>query len=214
MLVSESIPAQRFGPTSGLITGTLGLLGCAVAMVAVLVDDVSTGSIRVALGIGTVGVLVWAYLLRPRIIVESGGTLLLRNAFADWRVPLAGIKVVGVRAVTTVKTADGGRYEGVAVGRKIRSMVRGDRPSPGGGFLRLGGVLGPGAAPVPEPPAPRPTRPTERALPDFVTEQVLNAAGRARDLGIPDGPAQRLYAVPELVAFGLFLAAFAVSFAF
>lgn len=214
--MSATIPAQRFGPSSGGVTGGLGLLFCAAVSVIVLADEVSTASIRVVLGACAVAVVLWAYLLRPRVIIESGGTLLLRNAFADWQVPLAGIKVVGVRAVTTVKTADGGRYDGVGVGRSVRNLVRGSGArddASGGGIPMFGMPLPRMPAPDP-PPTVRASKLTDQSLPDFVTEQILNAADRARALGIPDGPARRLYAIPELVALGVVLVALTVSFAF
>ncbi|RNL62987.1 hypothetical protein EFK50_14820 [Nocardioides marmoriginsengisoli] len=202
--MSDSVPAQRFGPTSGTVTGVLGLVLCAGAAAALLVDDVSAAHVRTVLVLLAVAVLIWAFMLRPRVLIEPAGTLLLRNGFTDWRIPLASVTDVEVRAVMTVRTSDDGRYQGAGVGKSVRQLARANRPATGGGFFRLG--------PPPAPEAPGKPKPTDQSDADFAAAQVLAAAQRARDLGLAEGPGFRLYAVLEIVAFAAAVLAAVIAF--
>jgi hypothetical protein len=194
--MDDLVPAQRYGPTSGVFSGVAGLLICAVAVVVSVVDGLTSGSLRFVLAALVGAVLIWAFLLRPRIVIESGGrTLLLRNPLVDVRVPLAAVKVVGVRAVTTVKTDDA-HYEGVAVGHPVRKIVR--------------GRLGPDQGDAPR--TWRTPRLTEMSTQDIMTEQVLHAAAEARAQGLPAEPVERRWALPELVLLAVFTVALVVSF--
>ncbi len=208
--MTDLTSAKRFGPTSGVAYGVIGLIACAGVSLIALTGEVTEGSVQVALGAAVVAVLLWAYMLRPRIVLdEAGGTVLLRNAFVDWRIPLAVVRVVAVRTVTTVKTDDG-RYEGAAVGYPLRKIVRGQT---GGtpGRLMLGqapqtGTWGDGNAG-----AVRSSRPTDQPLQEFMADQILFAADRARELGKAGGAVQRQRAWPELVALVVTVAAFVVG---
>lgn len=202
--MSDSIPEQRFGPTSGVVSGVAGLLVCAAVIGLAVADGLGTISVRVVLGALAGAVLVWAFMLRPRIVIEQGGrTLLLRNAFVDRRVPLAAVKVVGVRAVTRIETEDA-RFDCVAVGRPLRKAVR----RGAGPFGTLQGQWGS----TPQSAHDVPRQITEMSTHDLMTEQVLYAADQARMHGYPDAPVERKPAVPELVLLGVFLVALAVSF--
>lgn len=204
----SDVAEQRYGPTSGVFTGVVGLVGCAAVVVVAVVDGLSSTSLRFVFAAGIAGVLVWAYMLRPRVVLEAGGrTLLLRNPFVDLRVPLAAVRTVGVRAVTTVKTEEE-RFDCVAVGYPVRRLVRGGGavdPSPTvglfGRMMRL---------PSPPPPAHSP-RLSEMSVQEAMTEQVLYAADQARLQGHPEAPVERRLAVPELVVLGGFLVAFVVA---
>lgn len=207
--MSDSTPALRFGPTSGVFSGVAGLVVCAGFVVGALHDGVDLGSVRVALGALVAAVLVWAYLLRPRIVIEEGGrTLLLRNPLVDTRVPLAAVKVVGVRTLTTIKTEDA-RYDAVAVGHSVRRLVRGERNRTG----MMDAFFNARMPTVPEPKGAIEHAPriTDMAVQDAMTEQVLAAADRARSRGLPAEPVERHRAVPELVALGVLTVAFVVS---
>jgi len=189
--MSDLSPVKRFGPSSGVVAGVVGLVACAGIAAIALTGEVTEGSVQVALGAAVVAVLLWAFMLRPRIVLdEAGSTVLLRNSFVDWRIPLAAVKVVGVRTVTTVKTEDGGRYDCAAVGYPLRRIVRG----------QTGNEPRPGALPS--------RRPTDQPPQEIMADLVLVAAERARELGRPAGPAQRLPAWPEIAALVIAVAAF------
>jgi len=185
-------PERRYGPTSGTVTGIVGLVVCALVIGLVAAGDLTSGSVRVALGAAGAAVLVWAYLLRPRIVLEAGGaTLVLRNPLSTWRLPLDSVRVVGVRAVTTVKTDDA-RYDAVAVGYPVRKLVRDARP----GARNHDDVL-------------RVVRHDEQTV---MTEAILAAAERARLLRVAGQPAARSYAVVEIALLALAVVGFVATY--
>jgi hypothetical protein len=203
---------RRFTPTSGTVMGWLGVGVAAVVLVAVLVDDQSLGAVRFCLAVAISGLLVWCYLLRPRVVIGSD-QLELRNAFSSWHVPLADIRRVRVRAITSVHT-DERRYDGVAIGRPVRAIRSGRsvKTSHRVGFPGFGSA-------VLDDPNPNPARGKGESLgadqiADLVTEQILAAADAARAGGPEPGgtgvTARRTWAVPELVALGLLALAFVV----
>jgi hypothetical protein len=169
--------ARRFTPTSGTVPGWTGV-GLAVAGVGViLLDGRSPGAVRFALVVATFGLLIWCYLLRPRLVIGTT-ELELRNAFSSWHVPLADVRRVAVRAIMSVYTEDG-RFDGVAIGRPIRSLRRQPPRAPTVGIPGLGGRRLPELAGAPTRP-----RPVDRldadAIADLVVEQVLAASDDAR----------------------------------
>jgi hypothetical protein len=183
----------------------------AAALGDVLVDGHSRSGARFGLGAAIFGVLIWCFMLRPRLVIRSA-ELELRNAFGSWHVPLASVRRVAVRAVTRVYT-DERRFDGVAVGRPARSLVRG-RPARQDTI----GVPGFGAS--------RLTQPAESSrLPkgqldadmtaDFVVEQILHAADRARAAlsghDSSSGTPARRWAWPELAVLVLLVVAFGLS---
>ncbi len=174
------------------MTGVVGLGVCAVVVGLELADDLTVTSVRVAIGAAEAAVLLWAYLLRPRVILEAGGAaLVLRNPLSSWRIPLDSVRTVVVRTVTTVKTDDA-RYDAVAVGYPLRTLVR---------ELR-GGGRGPEDA-------PRIPRHDEQAV---MTDAILAAADSARRLGVSGPPASRSYAVVEIGLFAVAALAFASTY--
>lgn len=172
---------QSYGPTSGTVAGWIGIVLAAVVVGVLLVNERSEGGLRAALAIALVGVVVWCYLLRPRILIRPA-TVVLRNAFSDWEVPLSAVQEVSVRTVTGVYTAER-RYDGIAVGRTVRSILRSQGKGSG----------------------------DETA--DLVTGQIMRAAARARESGEPAGTPVRTPARPELVVAGVLAAALLVSLA-
>jgi hypothetical protein len=189
---------RRFTPTSGTAAGWTGLVLAAAALVVVLVDDRSVGSLRFAMLVAIFGLLVWCYMLRPRVVIGTA-ELELRNAFSSWHVPLADVRKVAVRAVTRVHTDDR-RFDGVAVGRPARSLRPG-RPArrQAVGLPGLGGYTMSEQATPPRAPGDL----DANGIADFVTEQILVAADRARESHADAGVAHRSWAWAELGALGL-----------
>lgn len=204
---------QRYGPTSGSFTGFLGLALCALVVGLVLAGDPSPGSVRVAIAAAGAAVLIWAYLLRPRIILEAGGaTLVLRNPLSTWRLPLDSVRVVGVKTVTTVKTDDA-RYDAVAVGYPLRKLVRDSvpgAPGPSLSGMMLPSLRGTTLDPTDDEPS-RLARQDEQTV---MTEAILTAADQARVLRLAAPPATRTYAVLEIALAVLAVVAFAATYLF
>lgn len=205
-LSAEQGDDRRFTPTSGTTAGWIGLILAAAMLVVVLVDDQSVGSLRFSLVVAIFGVLVWCYMLRPRVVIRAA-EVELRNAFSSWHVPLAEVRRVAVRAVTWVYTDDR-RFDGVAVGRPARSL----RP---GRAARTQSVGLPGLGGVTMPTKPAPPRAhadlDANGIADFVTEQLLFAADRARATPIQVAPSHRSWAWLELGALVLLVVGLVVS---
>ncbi len=192
--MSQPQVAQRFGPTSGTFSGLAGLIGCGVVLVVAVSDGPSVTAVRLGVGDLLVAVLLWAFMLRPKVVLESDSVLVLRNPLSDWRIPLASVTRVDVRTVTMVFT-DERRYVGVGVGRSVRAIVRRatpGHPEPGGGSLR----------PT--------TKITAGTLPDFVIDRIQHAADIARETGQPTGPGERVPAWVLIAAAGVLAVALVV----
>ena len=182
-----------YTPTSGTVSGWIGLVIAGAFLVAVLAGDRSVGGARYAFAALIFALLLWCYMLRPRVVV-GGSDVELRNPFSSWHVPLVDVRSVEVRAVTMV-TTDARRYDGVAVGRPARTLLRGGQQrarfmSTPGRTMRLPN----------EPEATRLQRGQldANAVADLVVEQVLFAAGQARERGETSRPATRTWAALEL----------------
>ncbi|MFL6155781.1 MAG: hypothetical protein ACJ72D_06820 [Marmoricola sp.] len=195
---------QRYGPTSGTLSGWAGLVLCALLVVAFSVSHFDAVSVRWILVVLAVAVLIWSMMLRPVIIVR-GATVVLRNPFSSWLVPLAAIEVVAVRAVTRIE-AGGQGYNAVAVGRRVRKMV--GRES-AGRITDLGSSGGRLSTP-PEPKTNRIDASTPERLADLMTDQILAAADDARRSGQQPGPVERVWAWPELGALAALVTALVV----
>ncbi|MCW2795952.1 hypothetical protein [Nocardioides sp.] len=117
-------PVERFRPTSGRITGGIGL---AVALAIVVIGIVDRGAIPgpVLTGALVVGVLVWASTLRPRVSVTEDH-LVLRNMLDTVSIPLASIEEIAVRQVLAVR-AGADRYVSPAVGRSWRQTIKSNK---------------------------------------------------------------------------------------
>ena len=198
---------HRYLPTSGTVSGWVGVALSAGAVVVTLVDDRTLNGSRYALGALVFGVLVWCFLLRPRVVIGADAVE-LRNPLSSWHVPVAGVQKVEVRAVTMVYTEEG-RFDGVAVGRPVRSQLRG-RSVP----QRSVGIPGLGAQRVSEGAAasrqPMGRLDAQRVA-DLVVEEILFAADQARDLGQRPRPPWRTWARLELAALLVLCVAFVVT---
>ena len=198
----------RFTPTSGTITGWIGVTAAVVTIAAIAVDMRSLTGVRYALVAAVFGLLAWSFMLRPRVIIGTVA-LELRNVFSSWHVPLVSVRKVAVRAITRVYTDDG-EYDGVAVGRPIRSMRRGrSAPVQTIGLPGLGRTITEDIGPSPQ----EARRQLDAdAVADLVQEQILHAADSARSAR-QDGstPAHRSWALLELSALALLLVGLLVS---
>lgn len=113
---------QRFRPTSGLITGVLGLLTAAAVLVAAVLEFDRGTPLGVAIVALLGALLVWAAMLRPALWV-TGRDLVMRGMFHTDRIPLAAIEQISVTQVFAV-WAGGQRYVSPVVGYTVRQSVR------------------------------------------------------------------------------------------
>lgn len=164
---------RRYGPTSGLVTGWIGLAGCALLAVGMPFTGQDQTTLRVAVGAALAGVVIWMIMLRPNVILTSS-LLELRNPLTTWQIPVGLVDAITVGVVARVEAA-GRSYDAVAVGRPVR-VVRRNAERPWG---------------------------SSDMVADRLTEDVLHAAATARAVGQETGIVQRLWAVPELSAIGV-----------
>ena len=116
----------RFRPTSGLIMGSLAVIG-ALVVVAIAVADPGAMPAQVVAGTVLLGVLGWATMLWPRLWVTSEH-LVMRNVVETIHLPLAAIEALAVRQVLAVRAGDK-RYVSPALGRSWRKTMVGDKPA-------------------------------------------------------------------------------------
>ncbi len=182
-------PVERFHPTSGRITGVLGLVLVAAVVVMGLVDRARGFPLPVLAGALLGGVLIWAAMLRPKVWATAD-ELVLRNMLHTDHLPLAAIDRVVVRQVLVVSAGEE-RYVSPAIGKSRRSSQLAGRPD------RRSAA----AARV------------EPSYPDFVAERIAQLAEDARarrgvkllsdeQLALAAG-ARRTPAWPEIAALGL-----------
>jgi hypothetical protein len=117
---------EDFRPTSGRITGILGLGICVGTAVLGLAEYDEGFPASVVWGAMFGAVLFWSASLRPRVRV-TGSDLRLRNMLATITVPLASIEQIMVRQVLLVRAGDR-RYVSSAVGKSWRQAIKRDRP--------------------------------------------------------------------------------------
>ncbi|WP_310964459.1 hypothetical protein [Nocardioides terrisoli] len=184
---SGPVTEPSLGPTSGSVSGWLG--ECIVVIVIIMAVTGGGGlpMARVVIGALLVAVLIWAFLLRSRVVLRDDG-ILLRNVFSDTSVPYGLVDRVTVRSVTHVFVGER-RYVGVGVGRSRRAMTR-QTPTRGT-----------------EPDTPR-TRLAGSDLPDFLEQQV---AVRLKDATPGEGVVRRRWAWPEIAVTGVLAVVFVVT---
>jgi hypothetical protein len=207
MSAAEPNRDSRFKPTSGLLTGWLGVALAGGVVVSVVLDDHTATGARVGFLAALCGLLVWCFMLRPRVVIGST-EVELRNPFMSWHVPLASVRRVAVRAVTRVYTEER-RYDGVAVGRPVRSLMRA-RPQrqqsigvPGLGGRRINESVDASRLPKGQLDADM--------VADLVVEQLLTLADRAREAGEKPERPRRSWAWVELVLLALLVAGLVLS---
>ncbi len=111
-----------FGPTSGGISGVIGVLSGLGLAVVTLVHGPGLGELRYVFGGVAFAALTWAVLLRPRVRLLAD-KVELRNGFSEFLIPYAVVSDIAVRSFTVVQV-DKKRYIGLAVGRSRTSMTR------------------------------------------------------------------------------------------
>jgi len=120
--------ALTFGPTSGAISGVVGV-GCGLVVAAsALFGGLTRSGLPYLFGGLAVAVLSWAILLRPRIRMHAD-EVELRNSFSSWLVPYALITGSVVRSYAVVRVGER-KYAGLGLGRPRRSMTRTRRDAP------------------------------------------------------------------------------------
>ena len=118
----DTAVVERFAPTSGRISGVVGLITAGVVLILAVLDwDAGT-----PLGVGILSLLgallVWSALLRPALWVTSR-ELVMRGMFSTTRVPLAAIDTVVVTQVLAVKIGDD-RYVSPVIGYTVRQTMK------------------------------------------------------------------------------------------
>jgi hypothetical protein len=117
---------EDFGPSSGRITGVLGLIIC-VGIIVLGVVEYDEGFPAAGVWGALFGaVLLWSAMLRPRVRVTAA-ELRLRNMLTNVSVPLASIEQIVVRQVLSVRAGDS-RYISSAVGKSWRQAIKSDKP--------------------------------------------------------------------------------------
>ena len=182
-----------FGPTSGGISGAVGIV-CGLGLAASTLSEGVHPSELPYLFAGLAFVAAsWALLLRPRIRLHPRD-LELRNAFSSFRIPYAAISGVSVRSYTVVRVGER-RYVGLAVGRTRGSMTRRRR----GELLGQAPDLAKGKSLVGVKEA------------DLLQSMLDDRVGGTED--VAPGRVVRRWAVPEIAAVAGCLLAFVLSIA-
>lgn len=121
---------EKFRPTSGRITGVLGLTLVAAVVLIGLVDREQGFPPVVIWSSLVAGVFVWSAMLRPRLWVTTSDVV-MRNMFSTVSVPLVAIEQIIVRQVLALRVGDK-RYVSPAVGKSWRkTLTSGKAPKPG-----------------------------------------------------------------------------------
>jgi hypothetical protein len=116
---------EDFRPSSGRITGVLGVLIC-VGIVVLGVAESDRGFPPAVVWAALFGaVLFWSASLRPRVRATES-ELRLRNMLTTVAVPLAAIEQIVVRQVLSVRAGDR-RYISPAVGKSWRQVLKSSR---------------------------------------------------------------------------------------
>jgi hypothetical protein len=118
----DTAVVERFAPTSGRVSGIVGLITAGVVLILAVLDwDAGT-----PLGVGILSLLgallVWSALLRPALWVTSR-QLVMRGMFSTTRVPLAAIDTVVVTQVLAVKVGES-RYLSPVIGYTVRQTMK------------------------------------------------------------------------------------------
>ena len=118
---------EDFRPSSGRITGVLGVGICVGIVVLGVVESDEGFPPAVVWAALFAAVLFWSATLRPRVRVTAS-ELRLRNMLATISVPLAAIEQIVVRQVLLVRAGDQ-RYVSSAIGKSWRQALKSDRPA-------------------------------------------------------------------------------------
>lgn len=188
---------DRFRPTSGRVSGVIGLVLAAVVLVLALSARDTGTALGVAIAAVFGGILCWATLLRPTLWATRE-ELVVRGVLRTDHLPLAAIDKVAVAQVLAV-FVDGRRYVSPAIGYTARETIN----------TRVRGRSG--SAPV---------RSAADTYQVFVEERIMHLVGEARQrhhvrAGSPEqrelaAGVRRVWAWPELAGLVVTAAAFVV----
>jgi hypothetical protein len=207
---------HRFRATNGRVTGFLGLGLCALGVVLFALSGSVHTRVAGLLGCGFAAVLVWAAMLRPRV-VASATELRMRTLFDSVSIPLASIDTVLVRRYLLIRSG-GNKYICPAISRSLRKTVRAEmRWSSGGGNLLPPNLTADRSGSV----QTEVKGDHELDYADFVEQEITSLANNDRErLGIEarseeeydlGSQAVRRTAWPEVVALVVLGVAFVVS---
>lgn len=176
-------PMRRFGPTNGGMTGWGGLVLSGAFLLVVLWQDRhdhwGLAHWPVLVGVLLIALLLWATMLRPRILIGTE-RVLLQGSFRDVELPLVSITDVAIGAFTRISLGEQ-VYSSPAVGR---GRHRPPRP--------------PRAAEQAEQVGGRPSAPPRMGEADAFESALDRAIEQATLAGAPADPVRRSWAVPEL----------------
>lgn len=193
---------ERFGPTSGQVSGYVGLVIAAFTIGYVAVVEPTATGLKAALGALFFAALTWAVVLRPRVHV-IGDRLVLRNAFRDTHVPLAAVEHVTLGQALTV-WAEGERHQCLGVSRSGRAQMRAQRRQAAAEQVGAGEALAAAAA-------------HDLAQETHVVRRLRELVeGAQRDASRGEGatatdPVRHTWAWPEVVAVAVTGTAFALG---
>ncbi|WP_028642638.1 hypothetical protein [Nocardioides sp. URHA0020] len=178
----DTAVVERFAPTSGRLTGVLGLVTAGVVF-AIAVFDWDTGT---PLGVAIVALLgallVWMALLRPALWATHQYLAMRGITRTEW-IPLVAIERVVITQMLAIGTGDK-RYLSPVIGHTARTAVKG----------RFGAS------------APK----VEYSHQQLVETRINQLAREARERHDPDPGVRRTWAWPELAGCALLVLAFAV----
>ena len=187
---------ERLGPTSGRVSGYVGLAAAAFTVGYVAVVEPTLTGLKVALGAVFFASLAWAVVLRPRVHV-IGDRLVLRNTFRDTHVPLAAVEHVTLGQALTV-WAEGERHQCLGVSRSGRAQLRSQRRQAAAAQHGAGEALAAAAA-------------HDLAKETYAVRRLRELAEGARRDGRAADPVRHTWAWPEVAAVVVTGAALALS---
>lgn len=183
-------PVERFKPTTGVLSGWIGLVFVAVGIAYVALEVHTKTGLQVALGLAFLGMVIWVTQLRSRAAAYPS-TLLLKNSLVDIRVPLRLVDEVSATRTLNVWVGER-RYVCIGIGRSMKSMFKSERASSQSlGFSKLHQYTETASSP------------DQRAMTyeTFVTNRIQELADRAKKSSTeePAPEVRRLPAWPEIV---------------
>ncbi len=200
-------PLERFKPTTGLLSGYLGLLLAGATLVYALVAVHSLVGVRLGLGAIVAGLLVWVSQLRPRVTAYAE-VLKLHGLVRDTFIPYTVIREVAVTQLMHVFVGDT-KYVCVGVGNSLSADVRQRAKQ------RRGAMRGATRRHDFDEQSRLAQAGSGLTYQTFVTTRIEQLVDQAKRAGtVPDdaeGAVVTRWAVPEIVAIAVFGTAFAVA---
>lgn len=169
--------AERYS-SGGLVSGVVGLVAVVAVIGYGLASDGDGFAPWAYPGLLLAGVLVWAILLRPAILLHRD-ELELRNVLHSRFVPFARITSVQINQMTVVEV-DEDRFIGSGFGRTRLTINRDAKAGPGA--------------------------PSEQHSVGWLVEEKIRRRMKPHDAVSDPGEVRRTWALPEIVAIGVLAA--------